>query len=172
MSMEQKNRSASKYAVEFRSMMVKAGMVDGGDGDVLIDMFYKGLRDDVKDEAIKLNRDTSLENYMSQAIRIDNRLFERRQEKKGNYALGGNKPNQGKKRNNPSTASGTHSGPVELGGVNIRKGKLRCYNCGKFGSHVARDCKGQKRERNEWEPIFTPGNKGNNFRTFGIIRIR
>ena len=61
---------------------------------------------------------------------------------------------------------------MELGGVNIRKGKIRCYNCGKFGSHVARNCKGQKRERNEWEPVPTPGSKGNNSRTLGAMRIR
>ena len=58
--------------------MIKAGMVNGNDKDVFIDIFYKGFRNDVKDEAIKFNRDTSFENYMSQAIRIDNRLFERR----------------------------------------------------------------------------------------------
>ena len=62
--------------------MVKAGIINGNNKNVFIDMFYKGLRNDVKDEAIKLNRNTSLENYISQAIRIDNQLFERRQKKK------------------------------------------------------------------------------------------
>ena len=45
-------------------MIVKAGMVDGGDGDVLIDIFYKGLRNNVKDDIIKFNRDISLKNYI------------------------------------------------------------------------------------------------------------
>ena len=58
--------------------MVKAGMVNGGNKDVLIDIFYKKLRNDVKDDIIKLNRNTSFENYISQVIRIDNRLFKRR----------------------------------------------------------------------------------------------
>ena len=53
-------------------------MVNGGDKDVLIDIFYKEFRNDVKDEIIKLNRNINFENYISQAIRIDNRLFERR----------------------------------------------------------------------------------------------
>ena len=63
--MEQKNRFVFKYTVEFRSMMVKIGMINGGDGDVFIDIFYKGLRDNVKDEAIKLNQDISFENYIT-----------------------------------------------------------------------------------------------------------
>ena len=58
--------------------MVKTGIINGGNKDVLIDIFYKGFRNDVKDEIIKFNRDTSFENYMFQVIRIDNRLFERR----------------------------------------------------------------------------------------------
>ena len=58
--------------------MVKAGIINEGNKDVLIDIFYKGFRNDVKDEAIKLNRNTNFENYISQAIRIDNRLFEYR----------------------------------------------------------------------------------------------
>ena len=142
--------------------MVKAGMVNGGNKDVLIDMFYKGFRNDVKDDAIKFNWNINLENYISQVIRIDNRLFERRQKKKGNYVFGGNKPNQGKKRNNPSTASGIYSGLMELGEVNIRKGKIRYYNYGKFGNYITRDYKSQKRKRNKWEPVLTPGNKGSN----------
>ena len=61
-----------------RDRSLTAGMVNGGNGNVLIDMFYKGFRNNVKDDTIKLNWDTNLENYISQVIRIDNRLFERR----------------------------------------------------------------------------------------------
>ena len=44
--------------------------------------FYQGLKDDVKDELIKQNRPKDFADYVAMAVRIDNRLFERRMEKR------------------------------------------------------------------------------------------
>ncbi|RYP42425.1 hypothetical protein DL768_010346 [Monosporascus sp. mg162] len=63
---------ASKYAVEVRNLMSKAGWVDDED-DTLIDVFYKGLKDDVKDEIIKIERPNAFDKYIAEAVKIDNR---------------------------------------------------------------------------------------------------
>ncbi|RYP29515.1 hypothetical protein DL767_006705 [Monosporascus sp. MG133] len=63
---------ASKYAVAFKNLMAKAGWVDEKD-DSLIDIFYKGLKDDVKDEIVKMVRLTTLDKYIAEAVKIDNR---------------------------------------------------------------------------------------------------
>lgn len=164
---------ASKYAVEFRNLMLKANMVDGSDDDILVDMFYRGLKDEVKDEVIRIERPISLSKYITEAVKIDNRQFERRMEKKGQYApRQQNKSNQGKKRGNPPTSYGTAPGPMELGGT--RQGynrNIKCYNCNGRG-HIARHCKKQKQERN-WTPVPEGAQKNdNNNRSFGGIRIR
>ncbi|RYP36404.1 hypothetical protein DL768_010949 [Monosporascus sp. mg162] len=63
---------ASKYAVEFRNLMSKAGWVDNED-DTLIDVFYRGLKNDVKDEIIKIERLNAFGKYIAKAVKIDNR---------------------------------------------------------------------------------------------------
>ena len=40
--------------------------------------YYEGLKDDVKDELVRGERPTDLAAYIEQAVRIDNRLFERK----------------------------------------------------------------------------------------------
>lgn len=167
---------ASKYAVEFRNLMLKANMVDGNDDDILVDMFYRGLKDEVKDEVIRIERPVSLSKYITEAVKIDNRQFERRMEKKGQYApRQQNKSNQGKKRDNPPTSHGTAPGPMELGGT--RQGNndnIRCYNCNGHG-HIARNCKKPKQERKNTR--FTPVPEGSSrtnqgSKSFGGVRIR
>jgi hypothetical protein len=48
----------------------------------LIDQFCCGLRDDVQDLLLTLADPSSFSEVITQAIRCNNRLFERRQEKK------------------------------------------------------------------------------------------
>jgi hypothetical protein len=48
----------------------------------LIDQFRCGLSDDVQDLLLTLADPSSFSEAITQAIRCDNRLFERRQEKK------------------------------------------------------------------------------------------
>ena len=78
LSLQQKNQPAFQYAAEFRRIMVDTKWNE----DALASMFYRGLREDVKDELCKVDKPDSLAKYMELAIRIDNRLFERRHEKK------------------------------------------------------------------------------------------
>ncbi|RYP42434.1 hypothetical protein DL768_010343 [Monosporascus sp. mg162] len=112
----------SKYAVEFRNLMSKAGWVDDKD-DTLIDVFYKGLKDDVKDEIIKIERPSAFDKYIAKAVKIDNRQFERRQERRGQFAPRSKfqEANQGRKRLTPSTSYGTQPGLMELGAIQSKE---------------------------------------------------
>jgi Ty3 transposon capsid-like protein len=83
MTLAQNNRPAYQYASEFRRVMHETKWNE----DALASIFYKGLRDDVKDELCKLEKPDSLVKYMELAIKIDNRLFERRQEKKRSSSI-------------------------------------------------------------------------------------
>jgi len=47
--------------------------------------FYQGLKDEVKDELAKQDRPDEFPNYVAIVVRIDNRLYERRIEKKAGY---------------------------------------------------------------------------------------
>ncbi|KAF4510676.1 hypothetical protein G6O67_002551 [Ophiocordyceps sinensis] len=70
--------SASSYAASFRQITSKLEW----DNDAMIAVFYEGLKDDVKDEISKQDRPDTLAEFIAQAVRIDDRLFERRQQKK------------------------------------------------------------------------------------------
>jgi hypothetical protein len=76
--LQQGTRSAIVYASEFRQL---ACDVNWGEA-ALIDQFRCGLRDDVQDFLLTLANPSSFHEAITQAIRCDNRLFERRQEKK------------------------------------------------------------------------------------------
>lgn len=77
-SLQQRSRAASVYAAEFRQL---ACDVDWDD-KALISAFRWGLRDDVKDLLLNLTDPTTLSEAITQAVRCDNRLFERRQERR------------------------------------------------------------------------------------------
>ena len=80
-SLQQRARAASIYAAEFRQL---ACDVDWDD-NALISAFRWGLRDDVKDLLLNLPDPITLSEAITQAIRCDNRLFERRQERRSTY---------------------------------------------------------------------------------------
>jgi len=70
--------STSNYAAKFRQEAAKLALGD----KVLMIQFYQGLKDDVKDSLVMEDRPDALEAYIERAIRIDNSLYKRRQEKK------------------------------------------------------------------------------------------
>lgn len=161
--------STGRYSIEFQRIAAKLDWND----EALMVQFYKGLREDVKDDLSREPRPDDLAKYIELATKIDNRLYERRQERQGK--LTGYKkhtPNSGR-RINRSTAYGTHSGPMDLdvyATQSDRKQKV-CYNCQKPG-HFANKCP-QKKKRN-WKPVperkANVITKENGGRTLAMIR--
>jgi Retrotransposon gag protein len=77
------------YAAEFQQLAFKTSFGDGS----LAALFYKGLKDSVKDEMAHSDRPKELPKMVEDAIRYDNRLYERALERKGHYHI----PTNGKK---------------------------------------------------------------------------
>ena len=108
--------------------------------------FYQGLKSEVKDEVSKLDRPEDFLEYVELAIKLDNRIYERRQEKQGGqrvFVTSTRQANTGRTYQHPqptyhrnnggwqqprhmapqtySTAYGTHSGPMDLSATQHKK---------------------------------------------------
>ena len=153
--------STSQYTAKFREYSGKTGW----DDQALLTMYYTGLKDDVKDELMRsgASHDT-LELMIQDAIEIDDRLYERKMEKRHNGQYRGRSGYNstswtGGSRRDPDAmeldiiqrkpkGKGMHGakGKGKFQG-NSNRGKKRegpeCYNCHKIG-HYARDCRGRK----------------------------
>uniref|UniRef100_A0A8D0AQG0 Reverse transcriptase n=1 Tax=Sander lucioperca TaxID=283035 RepID=A0A8D0AQG0_SANLU len=69
--------SAADYSVEFRTLAAELGW----DDRALQSIFFKGLNENVKDSLVGRAESSTLPDLISLAIRIDNRLRERRRER-------------------------------------------------------------------------------------------
>lgn len=133
--------SAAHYASEFQQISSHLEW----DEQALADRFYRGLRDNVKDEIARLeHRPTTIHAMIEAAVRIDNRLFERKMERNG----GANHVRQSKgPRNNLTRKDNYGYAPMELDATvngkltneeRQRRRKLGlCYFCGKPGHRLA-----------------------------------
>ncbi|KAL0929364.1 reverse transcriptase domain protein [Colletotrichum truncatum] len=70
-------KSAKDYSTNFRQLSVQLDLTE----ETKIFMFYQGLKDEVKDEIIKIDRPDDFLQYAELAIKIDNQLFKRRKER-------------------------------------------------------------------------------------------
>ena len=73
--------SAANYAAEFRQYAARTEWDDAA----LTAIYYRGLKDLIKDDIARGERPEDLEDMISTAIRIDNRQYERRLEKGGQH---------------------------------------------------------------------------------------
>ena len=61
--------AAFKYATEFKQLAAKLGQAD----KPLIEIFYYGLKNAIKDDIIRENKPNTLSKYIEMAIKINNR---------------------------------------------------------------------------------------------------
>ncbi|KAM4063982.1 reverse transcriptase (RNA-dependent DNA polymerase) [Hirsutella rhossiliensis] len=120
--------------------------------------FYDGLKEEVKDELYKENRPDNLSDYIAMAVRIDDRQYARRQEKKqgrGNWnpSYGNNfnrRANYKKKRETPLP---TPTQLTQAGWTWTQPKKQRkVFQLRKLG-HYSKECRQPRKEKKtHWAP--------------------
>lgn len=78
-ALQQGNRSAADYSVEFQTISADSGWND----KALREVFVRGLNEQLKDELASKDEEPNLNALISLVIRLDNRLRERRRERTG-----------------------------------------------------------------------------------------
>ena len=123
---------ATEYTAKFRGIAVRLSWSKSAQ----MAQYRRGLKEEIKDELATQNDPESLGQLISMAHAIDNRLHERRLERKAF----GTKGNLGKKENvSAATAKPTRKG---RGGGNKKQkdlSKVECYGCHKKG-HYKNKC--------------------------------
>uniref|UniRef100_A0A3P9LPJ3 CCHC-type domain-containing protein n=1 Tax=Oryzias latipes TaxID=8090 RepID=A0A3P9LPJ3_ORYLA len=79
LALRQGSGPVSAYSIDFRILAAECGW----DEKALTGIFYRGLREDIKDELAARDETSSLEELISLSTRLDNRLRERRRERAG-----------------------------------------------------------------------------------------
>jgi hypothetical protein len=149
-------KSCATYSTKFQQLAAKTEW----DNEALIEIYYQGLKEEVKDELHKADRPDDLTTYITMAIKIDQRQYERRKERANATRKGSNfnpyypnrqnnnrnnhhsnSRNQGQRRGNQqnNTSYGTAPGPMVIGATQPAgkpqrdMSKCKCYNCNKYG---------------------------------------
>ena len=142
-------KSASIYTTQFRQDSLQANINNKG----LIQLFYKGLKEEVKDKLYCLDRPTILDKYIKIAIQINDRLYIQKQQKKNDrrYTFSSDNGNKnGKKKPTTSTSSGTYIGPIDINAIQqlnqLHFNNITCYNYRRKG-HLKQDCRLLKKKQ-------------------------
>jgi hypothetical protein len=144
-SLRQGSQSASEYAAKFRQISVDLQWGEAA----LIDQFRRGLRDDVKDLLLTMPIPSSLQEAVAFSVRCDNRLSERKLEKRigfGNYQQYNSGNNNGPA---PMEIDATKQNAPTFHRKLSNEEKARrrslnlCLYCGGPG-HIAEHCKVKK----------------------------
>ena len=123
--------ATTAYSAEFQQLSFKTSWGD----DALKAQFYKGLKDSVKDEMARAERPSTLQGMITMAIRIDNRLYERSLERRGQYRQENGQRKRRSRWPKPIEIDSTKQQGPRLSKEELerrRKNKL-CFECGKEG---------------------------------------
>uniref|UniRef100_A0A3P8RK92 CCHC-type domain-containing protein n=1 Tax=Amphiprion percula TaxID=161767 RepID=A0A3P8RK92_AMPPE len=154
-SLRQASRSTAEYAVEFRTLAAESGWNDVA----LQGAFQRGLSEAVKDELATRDESSSLDELIALAIRLDNRIRERRRERGARFLqLTQPRPSYcapSPSRNPPPrilpvasapppAASAPEDEPMQLGRAHLseeekqrRRQTNACLYCGEMGHYAA-----------------------------------
>lgn len=152
--------SAAALVGQYRALHQQTTLNDSA----VMMLFFLALKPQVRRRLAELDRPDNINDYYAMAVKIDNNQYAfqvgERQERQAPRA------NHKQKRHTPSTASGTHPGPMDIGKaqagdhainqVNKQakgkrdKSKVKCFNCDKLG-HYAKECKAPRRVG--WKPV-------------------
>ena len=128
---EQGTRSVKDYAVDFRILAARSRWEDRS----LTSAFYQGLADRIKDELVNRDWGTSMEDLITLASDVDERVRQRRGERRRSPArsaprglnYSASAPNPRQEADEPMNLGGAHLSPEE------RQRRLRgglCLYCG------------------------------------------
>ena len=155
-------KSVSQYASEFQQVISQLDW----DDDAYLARFEEGLKPEVQEKLIWMERPDSLNKMIEQAVKIDNKLFDfnvRRKNHSGNRYQGNSKTDKYKAndRRQAQPKSQGYSDPYGLQPMELdaaqhreipkeerdrRRKDRACYNCGKQG-HMAKECRSGKNNR-------------------------
>lgn len=155
LSLRQGNSSVSSYSIDFRILAAETGW----DERALQGVFFRGLSEEIKDQLAARDETSTLEELISIAIRLDNRLAERRRERVVRRSVPTLYPPQTRQPPSaahpppepspaappsPTVPAPTSEEPMQLGRMRLspeeRQRRLRlglCMYCGQAGHIVA-----------------------------------
>jgi reverse transcriptase-like protein/uncharacterized protein DUF4939/aspartyl protease len=134
--------SAANYTADFQSLAARTKW----DEAALQARYYQGLKDKVKDEIARSEKPDDLQEMIQLAVKIDNRLYERTLEKKGQYSnrLTGHHSKGTAKYHSPMELDATIKRKTPCKEVmDERRKKGLCFECGLPG-HRASSHKNKK----------------------------
>ncbi|CAJ1074292.1 uncharacterized protein LOC124485733 [Xyrichtys novacula] len=141
MAISQGTRSVAEFAVEFRTLAAESSWNDGA----LQGAFYKGLGEALKDELATRDDSPDLDHLIALAIKIDNRLRERRRERSARSVLGPTRtPSAPGPRTQPDPPPESLPEPMQIGRAHLteseklqRRSANLCLYCGRPGHYIA-----------------------------------
>jgi hypothetical protein len=129
--------SAATYAASFQQLAAKTQWGKAA----LQHQFYIDLKDGVKDEIARSEKPDDLQELIALAVKIDNRIYERSLEKRGQYSQEHKRKKTSGKYHLPmeldTTLRTTKKKQVSKEEMQRRREKKLCFECGLPG-HMAR----------------------------------
>jgi hypothetical protein len=165
--------SVTEYTGRFELL---AGKVDWEDKPLRA-LYYKGLKEEVKDDIVRGGRPQTLTEMKDKAIEIDTRLYERRMERRGQYSLGFSKKQHPQKPryHSPMELDAFQGKPKQKSSLSKeemqrRKDKNLCFECGLPGHMASSHRQKQQSWRNK-KQLNTTGRGGYNSKVSGRKEI-